>query len=224
VESCKPLLRVLLETFFSLDYLLESEYEKRSLAFLVWHFHKELKFAKKLSGGTSEGQQLASKISADQSFSGLESPVYPWMEQRIAELNQILSLPKYADTKVEYARLREAGIKNPSWYQFYGGPKNIEQLAHYLKRDAMYEVLYRGWSGPIHGTDIIQGKLAADPDHALNIVHLRNLKSVTEVAQWSMNLSLMIFTLFIKKRIPKHTSDFGRWYLTIRDDFQGLNS
>lgn len=52
----------------------------------------------------------------------------------------MLDLPLYKEVETEYQKVVASGKKKPAWYQLYGGPPNLEQLATRLNRQGMYEI------------------------------------------------------------------------------------
>ena len=219
VDPCKPLLRSMLETYFSLAYMLEIDEANRGMSFLVWHIHKQIKAHMRNDSTSEMGKQLRKKLSDDKLTGNLKLPDYPESSMKITALEATLQEPAYQQAEQEYQRLRLSGERNPPWYRFYGGPKNIEEMANHLNMMALYDVVYRGWSGPIHGTDIIVGKATLSADGSAEIFQLRHFGDVQEVAQWTLSLSLMMFKLYIDKRLPAKTNDYAAWYQTIREPF-----
>lgn len=225
IDPCKPILRGILETIFGLEYILQADTRNRALGFLVWHYHKELKLSKKLTPGEQANNQLKIKLQADNSTStGITLPIISALPQHIQNIQDLLALPLYATAEAEYQSLMARGASNPSWYQLFNGPRNIEQLATNLNRQGLYEVLYRGWSGPTHGTDIIQSKLSKSADGHGEIVQIRYVKDAQMVTQFAFNLSLITYQIMTDKRIVKHKTDYENWYLTIREFFMRLTN
>lgn len=216
IDPCKTLLRSILETLLQLEYILESNTKERALSFLVWHYHKEIMLAKKLTPTDPSYTQLVQKIQADKSTtSGITPPVINNLADHIDNLEKILQLPLYATSEAEYQRLIAAGSKVKNWYQLFGNINNFEQLANHLNRQALYEVLYRGWSGPTHGTDIIQSKLSKSANGQGEIVQIRFVKDAQMVTHYAVTLGLMAYQIMVDKRIVKHKIENAQWYLTI---------
>lgn len=225
IDPCKPLLRCVLETFFGLEYLLENDTKNRALGFLVWHFHHQIKSSKKLLPTEQAHIQLLRKLQSDISIpNGIKPPVIPGIDKHIQYLETQLTLPLFSNIEAEYQNLINSGNSNPKWYQLFNGPKSIEQLANHLNRQALYEILYRAWSGPTHGTDIILSKLRQDSPGQSEIVQIRFPKDAQVVTQYAFILSLLTYGIIINKRIPKHKDNFDQWYLTIKKYFNDLIS
>jgi hypothetical protein len=225
IDPCKPLLRGILETFFGLEYILEADTKNRALAFLIWHYHKDLKLSKKLTPGEQSYNQLKSKLNQDKTLSGQSNPPsIPGLDKHILNLEKLISLPLYDEVEKEYQSLIASGRKNPAWHQLFNGPENIEQLANHLKRQGLYEVLYRSWSGPTHGTDIITSKLSQSAEGHAEIVQIRYVKDAQMVTQFAFTLGIMVYQLLTDKRIPNHKLNVANWYLTVQQLYMKLTN
>jgi hypothetical protein len=224
-DPCKLILRGALEAQLGLEFILQNDTKKRSLAFLVCNYHNDLKLLLKVKPGEQGYDQLLSKMKADRSIpKGIKLPQFPNLENNIDNLKSLLAMPHYIQAEKEYQALMKKGIKNPNWFQLFNGPRNIEQLANTLKRHALYEVLYRGWSSSIHGTDVIKSKLHQTVDGNVEIIQLRHLKDVQMITQITVTLAILCYQVMIEKRIPSHAQDFAKWYLTIQKDYQKITN
>lgn len=217
VDPCKLILRGILETFLGLEYLLEKDTTERALGFLVWHYHKDLKQYKKFDPRENESKNLERILQSDKSLDGMTLPKIPNLEKAITNINKLLLNPIYSNSEAKYRMLLSSKESNPSWYRVSGGPKNVEQLAIYLKRQALYEILYRNWSGPAHGTDIMINKMGLRPDGHPEFVQIRYAKDAQTVTQLGFSLALMSFRLMVEKRITNRKEEYGKWYLTVRE-------
>lgn len=224
-DPCKLILRGALEAQLGLEFILQNDTKKRSLAFLVCNYHNDLKLLLKVKPGEQGYDQLLSKMEADRSIpKGIKLPKFPNLENNIDNLKSLLAMPHYIQAEKEYQVLIKKGFKNPNWFQLFNGPRNIEQLANTLKRQALYEVLYRGWSSSIHGTDVIKSKLHQTLDGNVEIIQLRHLKDVQMITQITVTLAIMCYQVMIDKRIPSHAQDFAKWYLTIQKDYRKITN
>ncbi|MDB5243147.1 MAG: hypothetical protein JWP57_3772, partial [Spirosoma sp.] len=68
-------------------------------------------------------------------------------------------------------------------------------MAERLELMGIYDNVYRHWSGPTHGIDIIQGKAGVTDEGSAEIFQIRHFGSVNDVAKWVLTLSLMMFEL-----------------------------
>lgn len=217
IDPCKPLLRGILETFLGLEYILERDTKNRALGFLIWHSHKNLKLSKKFTPGEKSNNLFMSKLKKDKILKGEMTPLdLPGFEEHILELDELISLPIYATAEREYQSFISQRKKEPAWFQLFNGPANIEQLANHLNRQALYEIPYRNWSGPTHGTDILTNKLSQSTDGNIEIVQIRFAKDAQIVTQYAFTISLLLYQLMTEKRIPKHKIHYANWYMTIQ--------
>ncbi len=225
VDPCKLILRGALEVYFSLEYIFEKETKDRSMAFLVWHNHKNIKRYKSFDPNQEQGKQMQNSFNKDKLINGINLKNNPKIQQSIANLERLLKTEKFQKGEAEYQRLKNAGEKNPPWYRLFNGPKNIEELATRLNLAGLYEMFYRYWSGPTHGTDIIQGKAFENPSGGTDIIQIRYAKDAQAVTSQSMILLIKVFKLYISNRIPEKQQDFNSWYIaSIRDFFQKICS
>lgn len=223
-DPAKLLLRGALETYFGLEYLFEKDTQQRCMAFLVWHAHKKLKTYKRLDSSTQQGKQLEQAIKKDQLLTDFSLPTIPGLADAINNLESLLRLPLYQQAETEYQRLVTQGEKNPAWYHLFNGPNNIDELAKRLNLSSLYEVVYREWSGPTHGTDIIQGKIFPNATSTVDFVQIRYAKDAQSIVSWGMTLSLRTFQAFIKNSLHDKEEDYKKWYLTIRELYQRVSS
>lgn len=223
IDPSKSSLRILLENVLGIEYLLEKDTRQRALSFIVWLTMKDFKFYEKLDGGTEIGKQIRSEFKKDkliQKGEILDNVDYTAAKKNAEEL---LSLPHYAPIADEYRR-SHLKSKNPNWYGLFSGPKNIELLAKYLNRNAIYEVMYRKYSANVHAIDIFKGKLLVNNSGTADIIQIRNPKDAQSVVIDTINYLLIAYYAYIKNRIPEKSKEFSDWYSEFRIDFERLRS
>lgn len=213
IEPCKIILRTLLENLIYLEFLLEKDSERRSLAYIVWNTIQNLKGYEKLDPNTETGKQFRSKFKHDKYLLGMQ---IGYNEEEIEELKnnaqELLSLDKFKEANEEYKRLTTNGIKNPNWYNlfFMDSKVSIEVLANKLKLSGVYELLYRGWSRHTHANQIIQGKIK-EGKNGISIQQIRYAKDSQMVTQYCLMVSIPIYKLYIEKRTPHYQEAFTNW-------------
>lgn len=223
IDPCKLLLRGALETYFGLEYLFEKDTDDRCMAFITWHFNQKIKTYKKLDPTTEQGRHFQKTL--DDHFTGsLLLKNNPNIPLAIQNWESLLQKPKYQKAQNEIQRLKSLKEKNPAWYRLFDGPKNIEALAKHLKMSDWYEILYRHWSGPTHGTDIISGKLFSGGKGTVEIPQIRYIKDVQEVVQWTCSLSIKTFQTYINYRLPEKEDEYIKWYQTVKNFYLKINA
>lgn len=220
VDPAKLLLRGALETYFGLEYIFEKDTKQRCMSFLVWHAHKKLKTYRRLDSSTQQGKQLEQAIQKDELLSDFSLPTIPRLTAAIDNLENLLKLPLYQEAEAEYQRLVGQGEKNPPWYRLFNGPNSVDELAKRLNLSSFYEMLYRDWSGPTHGTDILQSKIFRNATDTVDFVQIRYPKDAQSVTSWAFTVSLRMFQTFVEHRLPDKKDELKKWYLTIRELYQ----
>ncbi|MBI2846623.1 MAG: hypothetical protein HYX82_01935 [Chloroflexi bacterium] len=209
IEPTAVLLRGMFETFLQTEYILESDSRCRGLAFRLWRIHEDLKWREKLDGSTQVGKQFKKAIQSDKMAAGMEVPD---LQQQMNNLRGILDSDEFKEVEAEYQRLVNSGAKHPAWYSLFKGPKDVEQLARYLRHPAMYEILYRSWSGTVHGTDISRGKISWGTDGVAHIWQILSPKNAEEPTSLTISFCLGLYQLFIKHYAPARLKQMREWY------------
>lgn len=218
IETSKPLFRVLMESVFSLEYILQEDSKNRALAYLVWDAHKTIKFIEKIDFSTETGKQLKSDFAKDKFAKNTvltDNPKY--LEQK-KNAEELLKLPDYIDIELEYQKTH-AKKKNPNWFALFNGPEDIEQLASRVSLNALYQIHYRAYSANIHSTNVHKDKLYDNGDGTVDIIQIRYAKDCTSVAADTLNLLLLTFITFHRKRLPEKKDDFLNWYIEFRIEY-----
>lgn len=222
IEPAKIILRSLIECVFSLEYMLEDNSKNRALSYLVWHAHKDLNFLDKLNLQSQIGKQFRNELEKDKLLKQNDNNSF-FQNPRIKiqkRINQeLLATSHLKPIEEEYQRTCSK-FKNPNWYSLFNGPKDINQLAKYLKLNASYEILFRGYSDNVHSTDNLKNKLILGDDGRISLSGIRSISNLNEVTQNSMNFVLLAYINFSKNRIPDKYPLFLEWYnyITTRRD------
>lgn len=221
VDPCHTLQRSLIENVLGLKYLLETEkdFKNRSLSYMVWLTHKDLKICEKFDETTQSGKQLKNELLKDnlvgKNYSIKKTKEFDLLKKNSLEL---LKLSTYSSIDIEYLRTNKIS-KNPNWYSLFNGPKNIEGLAKHLQMHATYEIYYRYLSGKVHATSVFKKKIVKDVN--TNITSIIQIRDYDEVQMTTHNA--LIFTLMAvmeyKKRVPEKSQEFNNWYMAFREPF-----
>jgi len=223
-DTAKLLVRGALETFFGIQYLFAGNTHNKAMAFLYVETLKEIKTLKKMNITTPEGQAFKKILDDENMLSGYSVNPAINLNNAIQAKENLLLCPEFSVAHDEYQQLQNKKVKNPAWYRFFNGPSNIMELAASLKQLTMYELLYRKWSGAVHGSDIFLGKLSTDPEGGVEIVQLRYIKDVQEVVKYSLSLCINVFQVYIDNRVTDKKPEMKKWYQTIRDQYLLFNT
>ena len=213
--SCAlPLLRSTFESLLFLEYILEDDeqYQKRSLAWLVFYLKSKLHSYNSLLPKTNEGDKFAAAIANDKSVKSFPLPPQDLVSSSVENLVRLLSEEQFRDIVAEY------DSKRPRyWYSLFGGLPNLYKLAEHLKRTAQYEVLYRAWSATVHASDF-SPFLAPNKDGEVGIRGLRDLSLTFQVTTFATTFILEATRLLVHKY--RHDEDLTNWYIRdVRDAY-----
>jgi len=226
VDPCKIILRGILELVLNIEYILERDTEQRSMNFIVWYNHNHIKLYEKMDPNSDAGKKYRNTIKSDKIINKMKIPDFPH-EKAIKNLEALLKKPKYAVAETEYQRIiqlpRRDRRRYTKWYSMNDGPTNVWELAKHVELLGLYEILYRNWSGFIHGVDIIEGILSRAPDGRAEIIQIRSPRDAQIITNLTISFAIHIIRKYIKHFLPAKESEFTEWYLKeIRNGFLEL--
>jgi hypothetical protein len=200
--ACQPLLRSALEATLGVLYILESDTERRALAYAVCHAHKRIKLYDRLDPTTQAGQEFRRLLDGDMFedfFNKLPLIDYP---ARIAGLQAMFARAEYVPIEAEWQRLKAAHPRrqDPDWYSLFGGPKNVRELAIRLKYAGMYELLYRFWSDEVHAGNALESFGQKDGDSVWRPV--RHPEQLQAAVQQGTSLALHLARRLVEVYAP----------------------
>jgi hypothetical protein len=219
-DPAKLLMRGLLETSLSLEYLLKENSHNRAMAFLFMDIIKQIKLMRKLDVTTS-GDNILRVFERDGFSLDAKKAEHVDFAHEIALKEGVLRRPQFEPTYIEYQKLTKK-YKNPSWFQFYDGPANVYELAKLLGKETLYEFGYRKWSGAIHATDVYLGRLSRNSEGGTDIFQIRAPNDVQSVARYGVLLTFGVFKDFVETRIPTHVRLLKRFYLKLRKSIEQI--
>lgn len=226
-EPCAILLRALFESVLYIEYILEADTENRGMAFLVYDAHDRIRRYDRLDPKSERGKQFARLVrreqgpSADTLLKKLRRVDYETMR---AQQQLLLTSPNYQVAEQEYQRVcKSTKNNNPNWYRLFGGSQAMPGLAEHLKHGRLYEMLYRQWSGAVHGTDVIEGKITlADKKKAID--QINSPKNAQQFTLQAVIFGRRLHKNIIRKLIPDRMPAYARWYAcAIQRDFKKLS-
>lgn len=213
IDPCKILLRSVLESVLTVKYILEKDTDIRGTDFMTCCWHHVINELRKEDPDDSMHKQLLAKKRRDKLMKDKQLPeTRPDIKERIKILKDHLTSPEYIESEREYQRLKNAIRRNPNWYSMHGGPANIEGLADHLELPMEYELLYRAWSGLVHGIDIIIDNIEVDDQDRSFIPQIRLPGDAFDVTKRAMNYGLEIILPFIECFVPEKAQEAKDWY------------
>ncbi len=147
-EPAVPLIRSSLEAFLSLQYLFQDDYRTRSLSWLYCDYLEQRRREKQLDTKSSQGAELQRVLNYE-----LKDVRMPTISPELLNyVRRSIKDPRFASIAEEYERVKkEQNGRKPPWYQLFGGPANLLELARRVKMEHFHIVEYRQWSAVLHG-------------------------------------------------------------------------
>lgn len=221
INNSKSLVRVLIESIFSLEYLLQENTKNRSLAYFVWNAHKDLKFIEQINFATETGKQLKSNIAKDKFAKNIEFDYPSEFDEGKKNAEELLKLPDYVSIEIEYQRtLKTKKVNN--WFTLYDGPQDFEQLSVKINLNSFYQLHYRYYSKNIHSTSVHKGVILTNEDGSGSIIQIRSWKDSISTSVDTLNFLLLTFMTFQRKLLPERNDDFLKWYWEFRNEYLNL--
>lgn len=222
-QSCTvpaiPLLRSSFEAMLSVDYLLESDYQKRAFAWLVCYIHERLRSYKILDTSSQEGKEFESNFKDDIVGAYDNLPTLSHIGKAINNLESLLKKDEFNLANIEYLRLKEKKRRKPEWHSLYNGPNTIRELAKHLKRGAEYDLIYRYWASVSHAADLSHF-LARQKDGSPGFYPLRNDNVMVDVIGYASTFMLHSTRMMLNKFRPGEKESIQRWYLgNVRENY-----
>jgi hypothetical protein len=201
IDPCKIILRSLLETALSIEWILNDalHIEDRAKAYIIFKAHRELSIINNIDESTNEGKKFHAELK--ESFSdGFEPPtdaLQKFRDQKLA----IIHSQHYANAEEEYQRIISESKRKRTpdrWYAMFpstwaDAPKTLKQLAKQVHHLDWYAYLYSFWSDHAHGDDVISGRLGGP-------------NSIRPIRLIDNGKTLVFYTLFFGSKCIRQTS------------------
>lgn len=220
-DPAAALLRMQVETLFSIRYMAEADSERRAIQYLVAHAHSRIDWYRKLDPTTETGKQLSAQIGKDGAFANIDV-VSRNTDSEVRNLLSMLARPEYAEVEGEWQRIRAQKKGKPWWYSLFGGPSSIEALATSIGEQVLYQLVYRQYSEEIHGTNVI-GSLHVSHDRRPQFQPIRYPPPIPTTCNMAVAIMLYTFRALIKMLAPQQHDSYQSWYTAeIHTDFMNL--
>lgn len=224
LDPCKLVLRALFECTLTIEFIFKNKTEQRGKDFLIWYEYRKLNFYRRHNPKDELYKQFSSEISKDRLGKRIAIVEIPNIEQEIEAIRATIDHPSFSESKAEYERYKKEKGTPRYWYNLHDGPKDIEQLAKLLKKNAFYETLYRHWSDFTHGTDILRNKLSISEAGEVSFSQIRLPIDSESTTSLAISFASETFDLFIRKYTPDKMGDMKIWYKReIRDRYLQLS-
>jgi len=211
-QPCQPLLRSALEAMLGILYILESDSERRGLAYQLAHAHKKITVYERLDPNTNAGKELRRILASDPSagiLNRLPAIDYPKL---IAGLQSMFRQPVFQPLETEWQRLKATrNNKDPEWYALFGGPTNIRDLAIRVGVPAFYEFLYRAWSNEVHAGSAMEAIGLKDGDTVIRPI--RHPDELQTAVTFAGNFSIALARRIVEAYEPGKMAELRTLYI-----------
>jgi len=210
-EPCKPVLRSAFEATLGVYYILEADSEKRALAYQVAHAHARIKRYRKMKEDEQSGKEFRKLISSDPILGHIRLPKKDW-QSGINEMQQLLARPEYTPIEKEWQAKKKVKDREPHWYELFGGPSSVRELALLLKQVWWYEFLYRQWSTAVHAGGCLEN-IAADKEGTQVVRPIRHPDGLQHMVSLAASLCIKLSRLLIDRYAPDRNQEFLQSYM-----------
>ena len=208
-DAARILLRPTLEASISLEYMLSSDTDRRSLSWVFCSLIDHIEQVSRIIPGTKEFNQLLDPLLSKLKLAKLgrslldRGNTIPNIEDLIREE------PEMAPIAKEYDRVSAQRKGRISWYQLFGGPTNFWEMSRLLKRDATYGIGYRSWSSSLHGTKY-GAFLSPSSRETLKLHPIRTIDGAISVAANATQLILSASTQMVESYLSSRLKQYQR--------------
>lgn len=208
-----PQLRSIFESLLYMEYLCKENFEQRALAWVAQYLHSKLDQFDKLDESSKKGVSAKKVFEAELKFIKRPPINQNELHNKIDGIKKILTEPQFVPIENERNRLKKLDKLGrwPNWFQLFGGPSNLGDLASHLSKNSQYDILYRYWSSISHAHDISRFFIKAD-DSKLYFTKLRDSSDMILIFQLTISWVNEAAILVTQKLRPDEERSLAVWY------------
>ncbi|MFO1010528.1 MAG: DUF5677 domain-containing protein [Planctomycetota bacterium] len=216
----KVTIRSLFECMLAAKYALSdpAERARRARACLFVELMKSRAFLLSRLPGTDERKRIEALAERDQ-FGGALLATLP--EDRVrADLKRVehdMAASGMAEVAAEADRLKKLKNNNPDAFEFFDGPRSLQQLADRTGYPLSYEVLYRLWSQSAHATVVVRPAVRVSGGQ-IEMLGLRHPSDLDEVKVTAFTFGAELFRSVAVVLPGDFGAEFANWYVSQRAD------
>jgi hypothetical protein len=215
IQASQPLVRGLFETFLAVEYIASADTENRALAYQTAYAHARIALYERLDEATLPGKQLRGTLTKDKDVPNFDIDRIGFDATSAKKnLDNLLAEPEFAPIEQEWQNIRAGGRRGAiPWFSFFGGPRNLEELAGQLGHIAMYEFLYRSYSGTVHAENVMRFAVP-DANGKAAMLGLRHPLEAQRLCSLAVSIILKMYRMVIRTLASDKEDDFAVWYVT----------
>jgi hypothetical protein len=215
-----PIVRSIFEALLGLEYILESNstYVQRSLSWLAIYLQKRISLYESMISESPRGKEFLASLRKDKWIHNIPELPQDKVQDAIDNLKNLLNRAQFEDIVIEIEKMDGT----PNWYQLFGGPANIQQLAYHLDRHSHYDFLYRQWSTVAHAQDFSHF-LGVDSTGEGGIRGIRDVGQIQDISRFVASFFLEATRKILLEFRPGES--FSTYYESeVRELFLQVNS
>lgn len=221
IDPCKVILRTMVESSLTIEYLIMEDFERRSHSYFVAEAMKERSNLLQLVEGTQMAKQLEATIKKDRILKNTPSVSIPVEEvqRQLTNIEDMMKRPGFKEAFEEYEKITSnSKEKHPSWYCYWGGPSSLIELAQRINKTGYYEFYYRNFSTSVHSSKTAKQKLERR-DGKLYVKPIRDFQEAKIMLQRAMVIINDTFEFVIEHLVPTQKVEYQQWYLNAQSKF-----
>jgi len=207
-------LRALFEVSVNLDWLLDTQSERRAKTFYVWNLRRQRRFLEQAVPGTAAAIDLLQETSALMKSARLSDPdVQKQLTERIARISTHLAGSAFKAIDDNFSRLSKGKPYDVSWYAPLFPPKSrttLRTLSAEVKRLPEYRFIYSTGSEAMHSSR--SDTAVRFEDGMGTLLPLRDLTDLGLVTSLALGQASRAFLAVIRRFRPGEEGDFRRNY------------
>ena len=219
IDPAKIIFRSLVESCYSLMYMLKEDEKQRAYCFMVSKAISKIKNCNKWISNENAHKEFLKSMDSDNLDADLKVFFdHPEFTKVKKQKEKLLGKSEFNLIYEEYLRTKRELSNNPNWYSLFNGPRNFRELTVYLDKALRYEFYYKTFSDNVHGTSIEKGFTNAGDGRA-QVIQIRDFENVQEVFSNSVAILIETYFVFVRKRVPEKESDLKDWFVEFKDPY-----
>ncbi len=200
--------RAIFESSVYIDWILLGDSDRKCLYYYAHNLRRKRIWARRAQAGSAESKEFVALMEG--SGVQLTADLAREAEKQLAQIEEVLSKPKFAEVNAHFDSLRGKKKHDPHWYAPFG-PRNLREVAQAVERLAEYTILYSITSRVMHGSSYEQhialgrGEITFQP--------IRSLEGFENVFRFSVANALATYRKVLHEYRYGELENFSRKYV-----------
>ncbi len=212
VVAARAPLRSAFEASLGLRYVLQSDLDRRAMAYLVADLKERIRWYEEMDPETDVGRQFRKDMGVSEATSDFPFPAPEHCRSRAANLRTLMKREDFSPISAEYDAVAKKR-RWPPWYSLFGGPRNLRELAVQLGEGDDYLILYRTWSRTTHAADLYR-QLTAESDGTPAVRVIRNPLGMSSVYLQACGIGLESSRAVLEHYRSGELTQHAKWYMS----------